>query len=504
MTASSLRQPTSQRPSTGATARRQALRAITNTVLSGTNLYTVAGSHTYAGPVGATDTVSVTISYLGQVQGILTTTMSVGGFTVAPPLELHVLSGTPTGPLTVADFTSLLAPEISGYTATVDFGDGSPAQAATIGTTSPFSVSTSGHTYAQGHDYNIGVTIRDGQGFVVGSATAGIVVSVIPLTGRLTPQSDTGISNSDGITSDTTPTFAGNTTPGTTVEVFAAPLGSTTLPGNFMIAIGSANAAGYWTATVVNAPLVDGSYKIAAAAVDSAGNVITTESIGTIVIDTVGPVITAASFNRFDATLTVTYQDNLSGLAGASIANGAFYHLSAKQLSPKVPVPRLLLPTSIVVTPGASPTDPVTVKVVFNRGRTVRGGLYSVVIDSATGDSGVHDVAGNALDGNFYGTFPTGDGIPGGNFAAAIATFHNNITLAPVPFKDGYVAPGKAVVDPPATPKTNQNAAKQSRSKPALTAARQPVPQAIATLDQAIDAVIHQFESSRPKLRGSH
>ena len=158
--------------------------AITNTVLSGTNLYTVAGSHTYAGPVRATDTVSVTISYLGQVQGILTTTMSVGGFTVAPPLELHVLSGTPTGPLTVADFTSLLAPEISGYTATVDFGDGSPAQAATIGTTSPFSVSTSGHTYAQGHDYNIGVTIRDGQGFVVGSATAGIVVSVIPLTGR--------------------------------------------------------------------------------------------------------------------------------------------------------------------------------------------------------------------------------------------------------------------------------------------------------------------------------
>ena len=35
-----------------------------------------------------------------------------------------------------------------------------------------------------------------------------------------------------------------------------------------MIAIGSANAAGYWTATVVNAPLVDGSYKIAAAAIE--------------------------------------------------------------------------------------------------------------------------------------------------------------------------------------------------------------------------------------------
>ena len=59
----------------------------------------------------------------------------------------------------------------------------------------------------------------------------------------------------------------------------------------------------------------------------------------------------------------------------------------------------------------ALPTDPVVVNVVFNNGHTFRGGKYEVVIDSGTGDAGIQDVAGNALDGNFYGTFPTGDGL---------------------------------------------------------------------------------------------
>ena len=474
---------------------------ITNTDISGTSFYTVAGSHTYAGPVGSMDTVSITISYLGQVQAIATFPISVNGLTVNPLIGLHALAGTPTGALSVADFTALPEPETSGYTALVDFGDGSPAIAATIGTASPFSLSTSGHTYAQGGSYTIGVTIRDSQGFVVGSATAGIVVSVSPLSGRLSPQSDTGVSNSDGITSLTTPTFAGNTTPGTTVEVFAAPAGSSALPGS-MIAIGAANAAGYWTATVVNTPLADGSYTITAQAVNSAGDVLNTASLGTVVIDTVGPVITAISFNRFDDTLTLTYQDNLSGLAGASIANGAFYRLSAKPLSTKVPVPKLLLPTSLVVTPGASATDPVQIKVVFNRGRTVRGGNYSIVIRSGSSDLGVHDVAGNALDGNFYGTFPTGDGIPGGNFAASIATFHKHITLAPVPFEDGYVAPGKAVIAQTTRAKTSGQAVKLARSKTTPAEAGRPASQAIVTRDQAFDELILEFESLWPRSRG--
>ncbi len=474
--------------------------AITNQNIGGTSFYFIAGSHTYAGPVGSTDTVTVTIYFAGQVQAVATTTMAVNGVSVDSVQGLHALAGTPTGALTVADFTGSPTPVPTGYSAMVDFGDGSPSVAAEIGTTSPFAVATSGHTYAQGGSYTMTVTIRDAEGFVVGTATPGIVVSVTPLGGRLSPQSDTGISNSDGITSDTTPTFVGNTTPGTTVEVFAASSGTSALPGT-MIAIGAANSAGYWSATVVNTPLGDGSYIITAEAVNSLGNVLSTAPLGTVIIDTVGPKITGVSFNRFDDTLTVTYQDNLSGLAEASIANGAFYHISAKPLSPKVPVPKLLLPTSILVTPGPVATDPVVVNVVFNGGHAVRGGRYLIVINSGGGDSGVEDVAGNALDGNFYGTLPSGDGLPGGNFAASIATFHNGIVLGPVPILDGYVAPGSVVIGSSAASTSTRQSVKLTRSKAASAVAIRPVSRAIVTRERLLGALVSDGMLARPRIR---
>ena len=126
-----------------------------------------------------------------------------------------------------------------------------------------------------------------------------------------------------------------------------------------MIGQGVSNANDAWSITA-NQALATGTYVITAVAVDSAGftTSATTTVVPDLVIDSVPPVITAATFDRFTDTLTVTYQDNLSGLAYASIANGAFYHLSAKPLSPKVPVPKLLLPTAITITPAATPLPP--------------------------------------------------------------------------------------------------------------------------------------------------
>jgi hypothetical protein len=81
------------------------------------------------------------------------------------------------------------------------------------------------------------------------------------------------------------------------------------------------------------------------------------------------------------------------------------------------------LPTAITIAPGTTSMSPVVVTVVFNHGHTVRGGRYLIVINSGHGANGIDDVAGNALDGNSCGKFPSGDGLAGGNFAASIALF---------------------------------------------------------------------------------
>src|SRR6202035_3227099 len=47
--------------------------------------------------------------------------------------------------------------------------------------------------------------------------------------------------------------------------------------------------------------------------------------------------------------------------------------------------------------------------------------------DSSRGLSSVQDVAGNSLDGEFYGSFPSGNGIVGGDFVAEIDAIHNKV-----------------------------------------------------------------------------
>ena len=276
--------------------------------------------------------------------------------------------------------------------------------------------------------------------------TANVADNPIAVTGMLNPSSDTGQSNTDDITFDAQPNFygtvwvAGTATP--------EPFAHVTLYANGA-PIGTTQAGGDGTWSITSNLLNQGTYAITAVATDQFGQTVSPAAgiAPMLEIDTAPPVITALSFNRFDATLTVSFHDNLSGMALAGLTNSAFYHISARPLSTKVHVPKLILPTSISYTPGPTPTDD-TVTVVFNDGRPFRGGKYEVVIDAGTHDAGIQDIAGNALDGNFYGGFPSGDGLAGGNFVASIATFHN-VILPFVPIADGYVPP-QAGVDPPA------------------------------------------------------
>ena len=64
----------------------------------------------------------------------------------------------------------------------------------------------------------------------------------------------------------------------------------------------------------------------------------------------------------------------------------------------------------------------------FNGGAIIQGGFYLFTIrNSSNGNSSVQDLAENHLDGVFYGSFPSGNGINGSDFVAEPQGDHNKI-----------------------------------------------------------------------------
>ena len=90
-------------------------------------------------------------------------------------------------------------------------------------------------------------------------------------------------------------------------------------------------------------------------------------------------------------------------------------------------------PSKWVVTNVTATTDPTIpyafdVAVTFNSGATIKGGYYLFTIrDSSNGNSLVQDLAGNHLDGVFYGSFPAGNGINGSDFVAKLEAIHDKV-----------------------------------------------------------------------------
>jgi hypothetical protein len=328
-----------------------------------------------------------------------------------------------TGPVLVASFQDTGgALPLDSYAATIDWGDGT---ATTEGTLTALGTSPAGttfvvrgrHTYGAPGTFPIAVTITSADGAAAlahGSAfVAGPPATVGTLTGRLDPRSDTGVSQEDGITRDNTPRFLGTAGPGAIVTLRATPTG-----GGASTPLGRAvtDAAGNWT---IDAPLIpDGSYDVAASAVGEDGST-TSETLQTVVMDTVGPQVTGTQLDRADGRVVLGFRDDRSGLDGRGPVDGANYAFTRANSRPG----RFLV-TSLAETPPSGLTSVVVAAV--NDGRWLRGGIYTLVVRSG----GVQDVAGNALDGKFFGSFPSGDGEPGGDFVARLDSIRRIIYSA--------------------------------------------------------------------------
>ncbi len=136
-----------------------------------------------------------------------------------------------------------------------------------------------------------------------------------PVITGLTPASDTGTSDSDGITNNTTPTIAGTGEVGATIDVV--------IDGNqagMAIVLGD----GTWTFPITVA-LSDGSHTATATQTDGAGNISPVSNSFTITIDTTQPTAvlstTAPSTtNSVPIPMSVTFNEEVSGLSFSSIS----------------------------------------------------------------------------------------------------------------------------------------------------------------------------------------
>ncbi len=142
----------------------------------------------------------------------------------------------------------------------------------------------------------------------------------------LTADSDSGASNTDNITSDSTPTFTGTAESNSTVTVISSGGGS--------LGTATADGSGNWSYTMVIA-LVNGSYSITATATDAAGNTSAPSAGLTIIIDTTAPSAPTVSTSSpssdntptftgtAEAGSTVTVISSVGGTLGTATADGS-------------------------------------------------------------------------------------------------------------------------------------------------------------------------------------
>ena len=145
-----------------------------------------------------------------------------------------------------------------------------------------------------------------------------------------------------------------------------------------------------------------------------------------LLIDTTGPVIDGMFFNRLNGQVDYIIKDPVPhraeprrGCGSTPLLDSSNYLLTKVHANKAYPGKWVV--TNVTATP--DPTIPFAydVAVTFNGGAILRGGFYLFTIrDSSNGDSSVQDLAENHLDGVFYGSFPSGNGINGSDFVAEL------------------------------------------------------------------------------------
>jgi probable HAF family extracellular repeat protein len=236
-------------------------------------------------------------------------------------------------------------------------------------------INGSGHIVAEGQDSN-------GQGRVYLLTPE---PPPPPTRPDLVNASDTGVSSTDDLTNDSTPTFAGTAEPGSTVRLYdgATQVGQATAD----------TATGAWTITAT--PLSHGSHSLTATAANAAGSVSSPSTALGVFIDLNAP--TLPSIVRFDGTTSLGANSN-----AVSVPFGVFFNETSL--------------VGIDVTDfDLTTTGPIT-GVSISAFTPVSGNFFLIHVNTGTGDGTIRlnlvdndsiiDAAGNPLGGTGVATIP--------------------------------------------------------------------------------------------------
>ena len=253
---------------------------------------------------------------------------------VVPMAPVSFVQGGTAGNVVVAMFSEVNGGPASDFSATINWGDGTPPTAGIVvqdsaaTATAPATYSVLGsHVYTSSGAFTITVSIVDHNGgspvnasnVAVASSTASL------LTAQLSPASDSGPSNSDGVTNVTTPTITGTTLPGAQLTLVAQSSTGTTST----VATGSAGADGSFQLT--SSPLADGTYNFIVTSVPTTpGAPTATVTVGPVVIDTVAPRVASVTLNPKTGQILITFTDVGDGLYLPSLTNRLSYLLAGK------------------------------------------------------------------------------------------------------------------------------------------------------------------------------
>ena len=258
--------------------------SIASTTSSGAGVWSVDYTATVLAD-GTYDFTAVAVDLAGNVS--LTSSAFVATIDTTPPAVSapDLNTGSDTGVSNSDDVTADNTPTVSGTaeaSAEIEVFDGSNSLGTTIADGSGNWTFTSGLLPDGLH--NLSATASDIAGNMSTGAALAILIDTSPPAAPSTPDldalSDTGDSDSDDITADTTPTISGTAEAGSAVEVFDG----ATLLGTTM-----ADGTGNWVFTTP--VLGNGVHSLSASTTDAAGNAGSASAALEVSIDTEGPTV---------------------------------------------------------------------------------------------------------------------------------------------------------------------------------------------------------------------